>query len=583
MEQRSSSTNSDGLNDDAIEVEDFWENLRRQIDDSFLTSMQQVGISFTSYLHSLPNYNRAMVFDMISSLKKMVLEPLMSIVCEAIKPAIPEGENATVLNNIMKATQAFDLVDTEHKFVKLLKERGSFKMPLLDQVSNELLPMETDDGVEVVEKTKSNVYIGLENFFINFFGIEANMTALLNSYGEIFSSAEGVYDNFVKGKFWKQKIEKRQNEICIPYFIFADSFEINNPLGSKAGKQALTGFYLNFPSLPRHIHGKTENMFLLQFVYSAVEKSLSNEEVLHTLIEEIIHLEKNPLQIRVQGEVRSIYFLFGGLRGDNLGLNSILDYSKSFVANHPCRICSMDLDNIRKCTVDNAALYRTEESYNMALENGRFSETGIRKNSVFNTIPNFHVTDLKIVDCMHDFYEGFAHDALASCISDFITNGYFSLHILNQRVQRFDFDINQRKVIPPEIKQEHLESCKFKMSASQMKCLVDNITLMLGDLVPATEEWRFLVNVTRIGTTIMKPSFTSVEIQELKDLINTTLTQYQTLFKKHLKPKAHFLTHYPLAIEWTGPTRFTSTFIPEMKHKYFKKIATTTSSEKTLL
>lgn len=242
----------------------------------------------------------------------------------------------------------------------------------------------------------------------------------------------------------------------------------------------------------------------------------------------------------------------------------------------------MNLEGMRECTVDDPDLYRTEESYNLALEIDRFSETGIRKNSIFNTIPDFHVTDLKIVDCMHDFYEGFAHDALACCIIHFISKGYFSLFILNQRVQRYDYDINDRKNVPPEIKQENIESMKFKMSAGQMKCFVDNLTLMIGDLVPVGEEWTFLVNVTKLGSSLMKPSFTTNEIRDLKYLIECALNQYKTLFGKHLKPKAHFLTHYPLAIEWTGPTRFTSTFIPEMKHKYFKKIATTTSSRKNI-
>lgn len=483
LQQPSTTHNADTVveDDEGDQHEDFWEDLRRHVDDSALTSMQKTGIAFTTYLHSLPNYNRAMVFEIISLLKKMVLVPLMTTVCKEIQSAIPKSEKATVLNHIMNVTRAFDVIDTEHKFLKLLKEDCNFKMPLIDQVSSELEPKETDNGVELVMKPKSNVYIGLENLFNNFFAVEANINVLLSSYEELITSPEGEIDNFVKGKFWRQKIEKRANEICIPYFIFADSFEINNPLGSKAGKQAITGFYLNFPSLPRHIHGKIENMFLIQFVYSAVDKTHSNEEVLHTLIQEIIHLENTPLKIRVKNGDASIYFLFGGLRGDNLGLNSILDYSRSFVANHPCRICSMDLENIRKCTEDDPALYRTEESYNLALENGCFSETGVRKNSIFNTIPNFHITDLKIVDCMHDFYEGFAHDAFASCLLRFISRGYFSLYILNQRVLRYDYDINERKSIPPEIKLENLECSKFKMTAGQMKCFVDNITLMIGD------------------------------------------------------------------------------------------------------
>ncbi|XP_058449034.1 uncharacterized protein LOC131428996, partial [Malaya genurostris] len=317
-----------------VHYEDFWDDLRKHVNDDLLISIQSVGIAFTAYIHSLPNYNRAMVFEMISLLKSMLLKPLMSTVFVEIESLIPEVNRTTVLNQIMKVTQVFDVVDTEHKFMKLLKERCNFKIPILDPVSCELIAMETENGVELEEKTFSNVYIGLENFLSNFFSIEANLQTLLQSYQKLINSTEDINGNFVQDKFWKQKIERRQNEICIPYFIFSDSFEINNPLGSKAGKQAQIGFYLNFPSLPRHIHAKIENMFLIQFVYSAVDKSHSNEEVLHTLIQEISRLEKTPLKLPMKGEYVHIFFIFGGLRGDNLGLNSILDYSRSFNANH---------------------------------------------------------------------------------------------------------------------------------------------------------------------------------------------------------------------------------------------------------
>lgn len=122
-------------------------------------------------------------------------------------------------------------------------------------------------------------------------------------------------------------------------------------------------------------------------------------------------------------------------------------------------------------------------------------------------MPNFHVTDLNIVDCMHDFYEAFVHDALSCCIINFISCDCFSLYTLNERILCFDYDINERKNIPPEIRQENMNASKLKMSAGQMKCLVDNITLMIGDIVPVKNEWDFLVNVTKIGSSIMKPTF----------------------------------------------------------------------------
>lgn len=36
--------------------------------------------------------------------------------------------------------------------------------------------------------------------------------------------------NFIQGSLWKQKIESDGVKICIPYFLYNDAFEVNDPL-----------------------------------------------------------------------------------------------------------------------------------------------------------------------------------------------------------------------------------------------------------------------------------------------------------------------------------------------------------------
>lgn len=563
---------------------DFWAEIQDNILDNTLRAMHNIGIQFTTHTHSLVTYNRSMVFDLIADLQTMLLEPLAAIICDAIKDDIPEEKRVKTLNTVAKITQTFDVVKTEYKFMSYLKEHQLYDMPSLDPIACELeaRPATSGEGVNIVECSKSNVYVGLENFFRKFFKTEDNLKYLISHYNAIMATPMEQLDNFIKGQFWQEKIKRYSNKVCIPYFLFADSFEVNNPLGPKVGKQALTGYYLNFPSLPRHIYGRVDNMFLIKFSYSEMEKNFTNEETMSTLISEISHLESCPIEFIVSGQSTEIYFLFGGLRGDNLGLNSMLDYSKSFVAKHPCRICSMELENLRKAVVDDPDLYRTVESYEYGLQQQSFTESGIQRESVFNKIPGLHVTDLKMVDAMHDYFEGYAHDAVSASLNTFLSRKYFTLEDMNDRVKFFDYEINDRKNIPVPIKREHLDIAKLKMTASQMKSFIENIPLMLADFVPNVPEWTFLLDVVRIGFFIMKPLFTVETIEELRNLIAKNLSEYQNLFQARLKPKGHFLTHYHLSIKWNGPTKFTACFIPEMKHKMYKKIANNTSSRKNI-
>lgn len=54
---------------------------------------------------------------------------------------------------------------------------------------------------------------------------------------------------------------------------------------------------------------------------------------------------------------------------------------------------------------------------------------------------------------------------------------------------------------------------------------------------------------------LLSYTFNADAISYLKQLISTHNNQYNILFNDTLKPKHHFLVHYPTVIEYSGPPR----------------------------
>lgn len=231
----------EGAKEEEYEECDFWEELGQK--DALLSTIQTAGTSFVTYLHSLTSYNRSMVHELVKLIENRLLNPITDAICDKIKASIPAENQKMVLNSIKKATATFDVVSTEYKLVKYLKEKKIFNPPTLDEIDSYLEPKNDIDGasVQIVEKSIANVYIGLENFFKKFCGVEENLRFMLEYMDKLNSSPDTCIDNFIKGVFWNLKIRNFEGKICIPYFLFADSFEVNNPIGSKTGKHALTG------------------------------------------------------------------------------------------------------------------------------------------------------------------------------------------------------------------------------------------------------------------------------------------------------------------------------------------------------
>lgn len=101
-----------------------------------------------------------------------------------------------------------------------------------------------------------------------------------------------------------------------------------------------------------------------------------------------------------------MYFILGLILGDNLCLNSIIEFSKSFSANYYCCFCKVHKSEAKELFVEKKQLMRTIENYNNDINTNDFINTGIDHESILNKISNFHVVTNYCVDVMHDIFEG---------------------------------------------------------------------------------------------------------------------------------------------------------------------------------
>ncbi|KAF0713177.1 C2H2-type domain-containing protein [Aphis craccivora] len=182
-----------------------------------------------------------------------------------------------------------------------------------------------------------------------------------------------------------------------------DDVEINNPLGSKSMCHSISAIYYSF-SLNEQ-SSRLDNIFLAALIKSKDLKMFGNDLCFMKLVDEINSLENDGIMIDTPEGSKTVYFILGLLVGDNLGVNSICEFSKSFSANFFCRFCKAPKQLTHSLSHEDSTLLRNIDNYTEDVLKNDFSQTGIYKESVLNRIQSFHVTTNFSIDVMHDIFE----------------------------------------------------------------------------------------------------------------------------------------------------------------------------------
>ena len=259
--------------------------------------------------------------------------------------------------------------------------------------------------------------------------------------------------------------------------------------------------------------------------------------------------------------------------GDNLGFNGICGFVESFKANFCCRICNISLEDLCTTSKENVSLLRNKISYKADVEVKNLSKTGVKEECVFNAVNGFHIIENISIDMMHDVLEGVCMYIMRGTIFYFIfTKKHFTLEQMNDIIENFEYGHESNK--PPKIALNRLkQKIDLKMSAAEMLCFERYFGLMFGNLVPEGEKhWKLYIFLRKIIHIITSPRIIPSYVLQLTHLIMELNNMYIRLFGK-LKPKFHFLIHYPRLLLLNGPCIHYWTMRFESRHKEMKSNA----------
>ncbi|KAK3929621.1 Zinc finger protein 76 [Frankliniella fusca] len=221
---------------------------------------------------------------------------------------------------------------------------------------------------------------------------------------------------------------------------------------------------------------------------------------------------------------------------------------------------------------------RTEESYNNAvrkLQSGsKKSYEGIKCDPLFNKLEAFHVCSPGLGPCLgHDLNEGVVAHDLALFTKYFVkTKKWFTYSNLKTRIETFQYssmDLRDKPVAPCE------DAKRVVGGAWQVWTLLRLYPLIIGDKIKdvADPAWRAILKLIEIMEMVTAPSIHFTYVAHLQLVIDEYLSlRVSSLPDQKLRPKHHYLTHYPKLITELGNLMKCWTLRFESKHSFFKKI-----------
>lgn len=508
--------------------------------------------------------------DIAKQIQNDLCMPLLKNLQSKMKCA----EDRMCLEECLKGVDdLFNKVNTEHKFKKLLQKSNLYFEPREFEIAGQ-------------RKNSKGCVFSLRSNISTLFHTKPDLLLdMLIKYEATVADEDSAYiTSLVDGEIWKEKIRKFAGKKVLPILLYQDDIEINNPLGSKSGKQKMSTVYISFPLLDDLCVSKLSYHFPANLTFSSdFSKGLfPNYYEISIVLKDI---EENGVQFTMWGQTVTVHFIVATSVGDNLGQNMILGYTMSFNHDFFCRFCITTKIASEIEVTENSDILRCD------LDNVQ-SRLGIKRDTPFETeIETFKVKDCISVDVVHDFLEGFGKIEISGILKHFIKMDYISLDFLNNSIQNFSqYSRLQKKNKCSKIKKEHLDSNTLKMSASEMCLFINYFTIFVAEHVPPKDEyWIFFKLFYKLLNKVMQFKFNENDLTELKQLIrdhNEKCIRLKLCGNPHpdrLIPKHHILTHYVTCIRKLGPPKFLWVMRMEAFHKCLKHYCNSTSSRKNII
>ena len=152
-----------------------------------------------------------------------------------------------------------------------------------------------------------------------------------------------------------------------------------------------------------------------------------------------------------------------------------------------------------------------------------------------------------------------------------VQDGLIDLDRINGQIRSFPYGPGDKENKPIEI---HNLGDHMKQTAARMWYLVRLLPFLIGHIIPeGNQYWQLFLGLKLIIEIVFAPQLNTDILAYLHQLIQEHLLLFCELFPdKNLKPKQHYLIHYPQHLLDFGPLRRCWCMRFEAKHNYFRRL-----------
>lgn len=217
--------------------------------DDIINIFSKATIEFKTQMHTKHNFSRNDIQEIQIGITEHLTSKFFLTLNNFISPKIESEEDKIMIHKLFEfCSKPFEHIKSEHLYFKQLKDLGIY-VDATEFVINE----ETEAVLRVGEPKIKEIRITgmlmpLSFIFKKFFELPEVLEKTLANTKYLESLPDGEIANFINCKVWKDRIRSYPNKICIPFFLYFDDFEINDPL--KPHTCGIGAALINFPTLP---------------------------------------------------------------------------------------------------------------------------------------------------------------------------------------------------------------------------------------------------------------------------------------------------------------------------------------------
>lgn len=415
-------------------------------------------------------------------------------------------------------------------------------------------------------------------------------TDILDKVQETKMAQAGHYVSHQDGSYFKENdLFCSSDELKLPLILYIDDLEIANPLGTSRKIHKLSSVYWILADLPSKYRSGLHVIQLAALCKVSDIQMFGNERALGPLLRDLHTLERDGVFIEsigkaVRGTVMCVV-------SDNLAAHTLAGFTKSFRAEYFCRFCTATQDTIQTHNAGSEEFSkRTKASHDngvhAVMHGDILSQCGVQEECVLSrSLEHFHTVTGFPPDILHDVFEGVVPTEMALCIREMIRSKYFTLEYLNNKIVSFPYQHTDKVDRPQTISKTFAAKNTIGGNALENATLLRLLPLMIGHMVPEGDgAWTVLMDLKEVVEIVLCPVFTEESIQYLQTKILDHRNMLQEVFPDFkLRPKHHYIEHYPDLIRCFGPLVHLWTMRFEGKHRFFKRVVHDTQNFKNVL